>query len=247
MQNFEEYKSQCINDLMFLQPEFMKLYDLDSYEEWFYDHGIGVFHFKSTKGRNLYFKYVGVGSFSTNANTWKWAWDNPTTPKHVSRALEKVKSFGTLNNFEKLKTGLFEGDKHIGWEMTAISAKLLSAVGAYHVQQEHLLIYFIFTNELTQDEYDGLKNKYVDCSNHVADRAAFVCQHLLDDKSTGFHEAFDSDPSIEPEDDHQAWCDQCEKIRFMECEWTDAAMAFANIKVVCDQCYFEIKERKLKI
>lgn len=131
--------------------------------------------------------------------------------------------------------------------MTAISTKLLSTIGAYRIPQEHLFIYFIFTNELTQEEYNELKNKYVNCSNHIADRAAFVCQHLLDNMSTGFHEAFDSAPLIEPDDEHQAWCDQCEKIRFMEGEWTDTAMAFANIKVVCNQCYFDIKERKKTI
>jgi len=244
-QNFEEFENQCVTDLMSFQPEFMKLYDIDSYEDWFYDHSTGTFHFKSRDGRNLYFKYIDVGSFSTKANTWNWSWDNKNTPRHVSRPLEKVKSFGEINNFELLTNGLFEGDKYTGWAMTAISVKLLNAIGAYRVPQEHLFIYFIFTNELTQEEYDELKDKYVDCTNHVSDRAAFVCQHLLDDTSSGFHEAFDLDPLIEPDDEHQAWCDQCEKIRLKEGEWTDAAMAFANIKVICNQCYFDMKGKKL--
>nr|WP_294948667.1 DUF6882 domain-containing protein [uncultured Mucilaginibacter sp.] len=240
---FEEFKSRCVANLMSLQPEFMKVYDIDSYEEWFYDHGIGAFHFKSVDGRNLYFKYVDVGSFSSITNTWNWGWDNHTTPKHVSRALEKVKAFGQKNNFEQLTEGLVDGDDYTGWEMTAIAANLLNAIGAYRVPHEYLFIYFIFTNELTQEEYDDLKDQYVDCGTHISDRLAFVCQHLIGNNSIGFNEAFDSDPDIDPSDEHQAWCDECEKIRLSEGEWTDAAMAFADIKVVCNQCYFDLKDK----
>jgi hypothetical protein len=243
-QNFGDYKNQCVKDIMSLQSEFMKLYDIDGYEEWFYDHDIGAFHFKSTDGRNLYFKYVDVGSFSTKTNTWKWSWDNETTPKHVSKPLEKVRIYGLSNNFSQLTEGLTDGDEYTGWEMTSVSAKLLNVIGAYRVPQEHLFIYFIFTNELTHDEYEELKNKYTTCNAHISDRIAFVCQHLLNDTSKGFHEPFDSDSSIEQEDDYQAWCDQCEKIRLQEGEWTETAMAFADIKIVCNQCYFAIKERK---
>src|SRR5207248_1892653 len=101
-QNFEDYRDTCLEDISALQNEFVTLYDLHSYENWFYDHGIGAFHFKSNDGRNLYFKYIDVGSFSTKTHTWNWSWNNETTPKHVSRALEKVKIFGMANNFEQL-------------------------------------------------------------------------------------------------------------------------------------------------
>lgn len=131
--SFEEFKDQCVNDLMALQPEFMKLYEIDNYDEWFYDHGIGAFHFKSSDCKNLYFKYVDVGSFSTKTNTWDWSWDNKTTQKHVSRALERVISFGTENNFEHLTKGLIEGDEYTGWAMAAISAKLLNIIGSYRI------------------------------------------------------------------------------------------------------------------
>jgi len=62
-QDFENYKDNCLESFSLLQDEFRELYDLDSYEHWFYDHGIGAFHFKSDDNRNLYFKYVDVGSF----------------------------------------------------------------------------------------------------------------------------------------------------------------------------------------
>jgi hypothetical protein len=62
---FENFKDDCVEHLSSLQNEFMKLYDINSYEHWYYDHRIGAFHFKSDDGRNLYFKYIDVGSYST--------------------------------------------------------------------------------------------------------------------------------------------------------------------------------------
>jgi hypothetical protein len=240
-QNFDDYKDNCLDEVSSLQDEFMELYEISSYEEWFYNHDIGAFHFKSNSGKNLYFKYVDVGSFSTKTNTWNW--DNKFTPLHVSQILEKVKSFGNTNNFEQLTKGLIDGDEYTGWAMAAISAKLLNAIGMYRVPQEHLFIYFIFTNELTQEEYDSLKDEYITCEAHGSGKVAFICRHLNKDTYTGFHEAFESNPLIEPDDNYQAWCNECEKVRLMYGEWNDASMAFAKIKLVCDQCYFEIKRR----
>jgi hypothetical protein len=47
---------------------------------------------------------------------------------------------------------------------------------------------------------------------------------------------------LDEDDDFEAWCDGCETARAAEGEWNDTSMAFAQIKVVCEQCYFEIKE-----
>ena len=73
----------------------------------------------------------------------------------------------------------------------------------------------------------------------------FVCQHLNKDTYTGFHEAFESNPLIEPDDDYQAWCDECEKIILQEGEGNDVSEGFAKIRLICDQCFFEIKRRNV--
>jgi hypothetical protein len=50
---------------------------------------------------------------------------------------------------------------------------------------------------------------------------------------------------LSDEDDFQAWCDECEGVRKSEGEWNDQSMKFADIKVVCEKCYFEMKELNL--
>jgi hypothetical protein len=243
---FGAYEDKCTKEISSLQEEFTKLYDVISYEEWFYDHGTAIFHFKSHDGRNLYFRYVDVGSFSTNTNTWMWSWYNESTPNHVTTGLEKVKAFGTRNNFAQLTQGLIDGDEFTGWAMTSIAAKLLNGIGVYRIPDGHLFAYFIFTNELSQDEYDTLMGKYIECETHGTSHVAFICQHLNKDKYTGFHEAFESNPLSQPIDDYQAWCDECETARLKEGGWNEVSENFAKIKLVCNQCYFEIKRKNIQ-
>lgn len=68
-------------------------------------------------------------------------------------------------------------------------------------------------------------------------------QHLLNGSDLGFHEAFESNPLIEPEDDFWAWCNDCEQVWLEQGEWDDVVKEAAKLKVVCDQCYLETKRR----
>jgi hypothetical protein len=245
-ENFNQYKDRCVEEISSLQDEFKKLYDLNSYERWSFDEDFGVFHFESDDGRVLYFKYSLVGSLSENTSTWKWSWDNEHLKPSERRRVDEVKMFGEQNDFTSLITGLLEADEYTGWEMTSISARILNAMGVYRFTQEHLTFYIIFTSELTKEQYDSWKERAVTCESHGTSRAAFVCRHLNKDSYTGFHEAFESNPLIEPDDDFQAWCDECEKIRVREGEWNEVSEGFAKIRLICDQCFFEIKRRNVK-
>lgn len=242
-ESFSQYRDKCVAEISYLQEEFIKLYDLNSYERWSFNEDFGVFHFESNDGRTLYFRYSLVGSFSEKTSTWKWSWDNDLIKGSERRRIDEVRLFGEHNEFTNLTKGLIEADEYTGWEMTSISATVLSAIGVYRFTQEHITFYVVFTSELIKEQYDSLKEKAVTCESHGMSRAAFVCQHLNKDTYTGFHESFESNPLIEPADDYQAWCDDCEKMRLLEGEWNDVSEAFAKIRLICDQCFFEIKRK----
>lgn len=50
---------------------------------------------------------------------------------------------------------------------------------------------------------------------------------------------------LDKDDDFQAWCSECEKERLKTDGWNDESMEFAKIKLVCERCYFGIKEFNL--
>ena len=92
---------------------------------------------------------------------------------------------------------------------------------------------------------EDLKEK-ISCDKHGMDYAAFVCCHLNTHNKTGFHESFPSDPdNIDPDDEFQAWCDECEQVRLSTEGWTDESMTFADIKLICNRCYFDMKNFNL--
>jgi hypothetical protein len=91
------------------------------------------------------------------------------------------------------------------------------------------------------------EDKKVDCERHGKRFYAFVCQHLLVDKKIGFWEPFESDSTKEYENGElNAWCDECDKILMEQGEWNDISEGFAQIKLVCDICFFEMKRLNKK-
>ena len=87
------------------------------------------------------------------------------------------------------------------------------------------------------------ENKKVDCFNHGLRNRAFVCQHLICGDAKGFWEPFDSDPTRQyPDGELNAWCDECDKILMKEGEWNEKSETFAQIQLICDECFFQMKK-----
>jgi hypothetical protein len=79
------------------------------------------------------------------------------------------------------------------------------------------------------------------CDNHGRRSAAFICQHLHSGSGLRFNVGMDpEDPDARCPD---AWCNECEAVFQSSGEWTEQALAHADIKVVCDLCYESIHER----
>lgn len=79
----------------------------------------------------------------------------------------------------------------------------------------------------------------IKCGTHGNRVAAIVCCHMIQAKEAvvGFVEN-SSDP-----DDLQAWCGACESLFLSEGEKTERFIQFNDFAVVCDFCYFSLKEK----
>ena len=86
--------------------------------------------------------------------------------------------------------------------------------------------------------------KIVHCETHGDRREAFVCDHLLDGTRQGF---FTADDPGNPHPD--AWCSKCEQIRSAyagaDGEWNEKSEALLEVRLVCGDCYEEIKTRNI--
>lgn len=81
----------------------------------------------------------------------------------------------------------------------------------------------------------------VSCDTHGKANGTFLCKHLLGSENLGFNLGYDPDYPDELCPD--AWCDKCEEILDAEGEWNEKSEAFADIKLLCEYCYEDIRDR----
>jgi hypothetical protein len=243
--DYAEFAEKCVEELKVLQDKFEHEFSLTWYENWFYDQTTRLLTF-STGDEQINFKFINVGSYSEQSNTWKWSWDNDTALDRVKSPARLIKEFGHRSNFPKLAEGYFPSDEIEAWEFSAIAAKLLNGIGVYRpVNDTGLQIFLVITEFVDNKTAQEIKDKFIECGAHNKQRIAFVCMHLIGLNKVGFNEAFETfeDMELGEDDDFQAWCDDCEAIREKEGGWNDNSMV--EIRLVCERCYFEMKERNL--
>ncbi len=244
---YADFLSDSFEIFQTIQEEFRKKYSIDNYANWFYNQETGLLTF-SSEGKEINFKYIPIGTFSTKSGTWMWTWNNGHSVEKNRKATIAVKEFGEKEQFERLSEGCFESGINEGWEFVAISNRILNGIGGYRVLSDHLYIYMVVKERIDNDRAQRIKDQIIECGKHGQKRMAFICQHLNKHTKTGFEEAFPSykGMDIDEDDDLQAWCSECEKLRLRNDGWNEESMELANIKLVCEDCYFEIKEFNLR-
>ncbi|OAB78406.1 hypothetical protein ULVI_10540 [Cochleicola gelatinilyticus] len=243
---YEKYAQKAVDKLQERQPAFRAKFDTENYASWFYNQSSETLRLYSDD-KEIYFRYIPVGTYSLNTNTWMWAWANEDSVETRKFRTLKVKEFGEKKNYENLTNAHFNGDKYTGWESTAIAFDIIGGIGTYRVITEHLEKYFLLTEQITKEKVEKIESALIECNAHGKIRKAFICQHLNTETKTGFEEAFETYRGMEldEDDDLQAWCSKCEKKRLKTDGWNNESMEFAKIKLVCERCYFEIKESNL--
>jgi hypothetical protein len=85
----------------------------------------------------------------------------------------------------------------------------------------------------------------VHCDLHGDRRKAYVCSHLLH----GVRQGFVTVPEEELTNPYpDAWCYKCESIRQeFGGEWSQENESLITVKLVCGDCYEEIKEKNLTV
>jgi hypothetical protein len=140
-----EKLSKLAYEYLFEQQKIVEeKYGIHQYEDWFYDQETGILTFSNQDGKLIDINYLEVGTISKITETWLWSWANPHLEKIITKDIEIVKDFGERNSFESLSKRKWIADEYDAWEMTAISAYLLKAKGAYRILTENVLSFLIY-------------------------------------------------------------------------------------------------------
>ncbi len=246
---YAELRATACKELLKIQDRFKQKYQIDSYSNWFYNQSTGFLHFYNENDtQEIYFKYIAIGTYSIKTKTWMWNWENEHSLEKSKQQLLELKKIGEENNYEKLSNGYFDSDEYDGWDFIAIALKFFGGLGGYRVQTDHLLKYMLISEVVPTLKAKAVEEKLIQCNEHGLSRSAYVCQHLNMQEKMGFEEAFSTfrGMDLDEEDSLQAWCNTCEKIRREHNGWNDKAMALTSIKLVCEVCYFNLKDFNLE-
>lgn len=183
-----------------------------------------------------------IGTTSISGGTWMWGWANESLPPNVTKAVVKVRAFGEAENITELTKAELPDDEHLGWEMTAIAAKLLGAKGAYRCPDENGFTYVVYCSiGFANDEQRVAANSHqVECSHHGGGFAAYICEHLVANPAQKW---FSNEPC---EDDRwpDAWCAACELLFLEQGELNEKNQPKREIKLICHHCYESLRGQK---
>jgi len=241
---YSEFAHEAVEELKTIQGSFKSEHRIDDFASWYYTESTQLLRLYSNDSDEIFLKYVPIGTYLERNKTWMWSWANKHALEQNKNETLRIKELGEKEGFDKLAEGYFTADNYDGWEFVAIALKLLGGIGGYRTSSDGLEKYFLIVGKVEVNEARRLEEKLIECSVHGRLRLAFICQHLTRTKLTGFEESFPTyiGMPLDEDDDLMAWCDECEIVRARCDGWTDEAMKFADMKLVCEVCYFEIKD-----
>ncbi len=240
-EEFSRYKHDAVHELMVLNENCDQRFKINSLPRWSYDLNGGTLTFSEDGIPKVTARIEVVGTTSRDLGNWMWGWANRSLPLVVTETTSRVREFGEDNDIQDLATPTLRDDEHLGWEMTAITAKVIGAKGAYRCPSDDGFIYLVYLDIDVAPEGDeaGETNLPIKCGDHNEGFPTFICEHLA---STPEQEWF-SNPPCDEDPWPDAWCSPCEVLFQEYGEWNDTNSAKRKIKMVCHHCYESLRAK----
>jgi len=149
---FDKFVHPLIHAGMDKNEAFERRYGRHAHWDW--DETSATLTFSDPKLPTVRVHCSVVGT--TEGDSWQWSWANNNIPPYSKLDMDKVRDFGEANGYGKLTTSFLEVDDYMGWEMTAVTEHILSALGAYRFPTEHGYCYLVYrTIEVVGPENDN--------------------------------------------------------------------------------------------
>jgi len=109
---------------------------------WDWDEEKSLLTFSDPDNSTLRIKVTVVGT--TEGDSWQWSWANPNFEAHEKLGMEQVREFGKSTGYEQLISPFAKADEYTGWEMTAVAAHVLDALGSYRFPTDDGYCYLVY-------------------------------------------------------------------------------------------------------
>jgi hypothetical protein len=120
-------------------------FKLGEHERWDWDQERAELSFSNDGKAAVICEIAMVGSISAQNGTWLWSWANESILEPVKAPMRDLLEFGEERGLERLAGAYWDGVEQDGWEMTAIAAKFLGALGAYRTPDDGGFTFMVIT------------------------------------------------------------------------------------------------------
>lgn len=134
---FDALLGDAMEYLQERQAELYARFKLDDYPRWDWNQETAQLIFSEDGRARVVADIEFVGSISTLSGTWRWSWANASILDIAKRRIGEVRAYGDEHRFLRLASACWPAEQVDGWEMTAIAAYLIGAVGAYRPPAEY--------------------------------------------------------------------------------------------------------------
>lgn len=238
--DYKVYLHEAVHALMALNDQNHEKYGISQYPRWNYDLDAGLQVFSERGIAKVIARIQAVGSTAKKSKDWLWSWANTSLPEQVTDKMHEVKGFGEREGIKQLTESSWPDDEHLGWEMTAVAARILGGVGGYRCPDENGFLYLLHTHifaaeagQTVEEVFAKEKERLIQCGDHGKGFATFVCEHLFSQPAQRWFSETPTDENPWPD----AWCAKCDQA-FQELgERKEASSDRSKIKLICHRCY----------
>jgi hypothetical protein len=143
---YDQLVTEAMSYLNERQDSLDSEYGLEKLRRPAWDQRTGELTFTDSAGGKVVAKIQMVGSLSKTQGTWMWAWANPTVRGPVKSGAETVRRYGQQYRISRLTAREWPAKTKEAWQMTAVSARVLNARGAYRTEDADGITYMVITS-----------------------------------------------------------------------------------------------------
>ena len=139
---YDGWREAAFDELRAQQAELSKTFSMGAWPRFDYDLDAAALTFSDESGPRVVADIQVVGT--VGSKDWLWGWANPHFPKVCTADMDRVRAYGEEHGIPDLTSEVLEAEnlEGLGWMMTAVSARLLAAAGAYRAPTKNGPVFF---------------------------------------------------------------------------------------------------------
>ena len=133
---YADWRHDAVHSLMEKNAILDRDLRMNQWPRWHYEMDRRELTFSDDTRVRLIAEIQIVGS--TAAHDWLWSWANSHWSDELTVDARLTRDFGVANDIQELTSASISDESlnDLGWELTAVAAKVTNAVGAYRPQSE---------------------------------------------------------------------------------------------------------------